>query len=98
MATSVSPSSRNLSRRYSARCCSPNGLDGTEQMRMCSSVNSSAAASKNLKASLNSGEASKFRKLFFGAVFREELIQGAELVVVYTLYLVLCTWCFVLRT
>src|SRR5258705_1835318 len=66
------PISKNLSRRYSARCCSPKGLAGIEQMRMCSSVIASAMTSKKLKAFATSRDISKSRMVWDGEIFRVE--------------------------
>src|SRR5258705_10505486 len=66
------PISKNLSRRYSARCCSPKGLAGIEQMRMCSSVIASAMTSKKSKAFATSRELIKSRMVWEGEIFRVE--------------------------
>src|SRR5258705_1517832 len=66
------PISKNLSRRYSARCCSPKGLAGIEQMRMCSSVIASAMTSKKSTAFATSRDISKSRMVWEGEIFRVE--------------------------
>ena len=51
----------NFSLRYSARSCSPKGLAGIEQMRMCSSVIASALVSKKRKRALRLPETTRCR-------------------------------------
>ena len=72
ISTSVRPSSENFSLRYSARCRSPNGLAGIEQIRICSSVIAFALVSKKPKACVTSRDDSKDCAVTDGEVFNAE--------------------------
>src|SRR5213075_360411 len=69
ISTPVRSISKNFLRRYSARSCSLNGLAGTEQMRICSSVIASAFVSNHCSARATSGDESNWLMVKDGEVF-----------------------------
>src|SRR4030095_3194058 len=73
MLTSDNPMSMNLSRKYSARFCSPNGLAGIEQISICCSVISSAWSSKNRNASRTVDLSTRSWIICAGEIFSAEV-------------------------